>query len=219
MKRILVLVLALAFLLPGCSSGGGKSNLKSYDTGLGLELQLPAGFDKFDSDDFAYAISNEDNVNLDSAKMVVFVNYEGDDTLRAQGVEYRNLKEYGEAVSEGDNIKTSAGMVGDRYIFDYDYDEYYYKIVCLQGNDGYYIVNFCCFNDSKDLPKRFDEFAQAIKVKSIDQQPDHTTFSNSHFTIELPNVFKEDDDSVDHSADYAYLSYDIVDKELFDSWG
>ena len=42
MKRILVLVLALAFLLPGCSSGGGKSNLKSYDTGLGLELQLPA---------------------------------------------------------------------------------------------------------------------------------------------------------------------------------
>ncbi|MCR5068165.1 MAG: hypothetical protein K6A14_08925 [Erysipelotrichaceae bacterium] len=216
MKKILVLVLALAFLLPGCSA---KSNLKEYDTGMGLELYLPAGFDKFDSEDFPYAISNEDNVKLDSAKMVVFVVYEGIDGLKAQGLEYKNIREYGEAVSGDEQIKTTAGVVGDRYIFDYDSEDFYYKVVCLQGNEGYYIVNFCCFNDSKELPSRFDEYAKAIVITPISGQLDYQTFDNGYFTIDMPYCMKEDEENIEYYTDYVDVAFDHYDSEAFESIG
>ena len=217
MKKILVMLLALAFLLPGCSSGKGTS--QAYDTGLGLELYLPAGFEEFDSEDFAYAISNEDNVALDSARMVVFVNYESDDYLKAMGAFYKDTKEYGESVSTDTAIKTSAGMVGDRYVFDYDYDDLYYKVACIPGNGGYYIVNFCCYNDSKELPARFDEYAKQIKVVKAKADLGVKTYTNSRFSIVLPDCFEEEKDNADLYADAVGLRFSLFDEEFFKEKG
>ena len=217
MKRIFALLLVLAFLLPGCS--GGKANLKAYDTGMGLELYLPDGFEKFDSDDFAYAISNEDKVAVDSAKMVVFVNYESDDYLKALGGFYKDVKEYGEDVSKEDTIKTSAGMVGDRYVFDYEYDDFYYKVVCLAGNGGYYIVNLCCYKDSKELPAKFDEYAKEIKVTKTSSDLGNKTYTNSRFSIVLPDCFEEEEDNADLYADAVGLRFSLYDEEIYKSKG
>ena len=216
MKKIFALLLVLAFLLPGCSA---KDNLKTYDTGLGLQLSLPDGFEEFDSEDFAYAISNEDKVALDSAKMVVFVNFENDDYLKTLGGFYKNVEEYGKDISAEDTIKTFSGMVGDYYVFDYDYDDFYYKIACVPGNGGYYIVNFCCFKDSKDLPARFDEYIKQIKVTTVRETMGYKTYSNSHLTIDLPESFEEEEDNADLYTDYVGVRFSLFDEEFFKEKG
>ena len=212
MKKIFALLLALAFVLPGCSA---KSSLKEYDTGLGLLLYLPSGFEAFEDDRFPYATSNENHVSTDAAQIVVYVEYESNDTLHVLGYEYRDVKEYGDDSSSDDEIQTSAGMVGDRYVFDTVKDDIYYKIVCLPGNDGYYIVSMLCFSDSKQLPSRFDEFAAAIKVTDVASTPDYKTFDNGMFTIDLPDCMTEDDEYISYYSNCASIGFDHYTAEVF----
>lgn len=127
-------------------------------------VTLPDRFSEIDVEDYAYALESRD------AFIAV------DNELFSEVAEYLEeavtLQSYVAAVMEYNDItadmreKSTDGSARFSYYVEDDGEEYFYYFVINEGNDEFWLTNFCC--ESSNADKYFDQFvtwADSIAVK------------------------------------------------------
>ena len=160
MKRILILMLALAMLLCSCGSEATYDTPKEF-TYNGLTLTLTTDF-KMENPPDAFTGYYE----ADGA--VVMTLFESLDQLAAAGFdEVKTLEDYTKVVAGEYEVKSDEEAEIMYFTFERkaDFKDYYYLAVTKQTDDGFWLIQYACRAKDKDMfSDMFLEWAKKAKT-------------------------------------------------------